>query len=144
VVGSPPHEHAIELEDKFRLTLAGGGSAVILDLEPALGAQIAAQLNECGLAHPVLVLPRWPYSAAILPTDSLVGSLVRESVRLGVHTQCPSVVFVLDAQRSRSLRHRPERDIRADNRYALSAADLPNLATLRRAGITRILKIAQR
>jgi hypothetical protein len=50
------------------------------------------------------------------------------------------VVFVLDAEREVSIR-RPRGDPRADNRYALAIGDLPNLATLRAAGIQRLIKV---
>ena len=53
------------------------------------------------------------------------------------------VVFVLDADRRRSIR-RPPRDPRVDNRYDLGAEDLPDLKMLRGAGIGRIVKVSPR
>ncbi len=106
-----------------------------------MGVHVAARLNQLRLANAVLLLPRWPYAEAILPVDSLLDSLVGLSLRL-VAEDLPNVVFVLDAERTRAVPHRPHKDERADNRYRLTVADLPNLAALRGRGIRRIVKIS--
>jgi hypothetical protein len=51
------------------------------------------------------------------------------------------VVFVLDGQRSKSIR-RAATDARVDNRYDLAVGDLPNLQQLRAAGVQRIVKLS--
>jgi hypothetical protein len=124
--------------------LRDGGTAVVVDLEPVLGVHVAAELNRRRLAQPVLILPRWPYREAVLPVDTLVPALIDRSRHLVLLEQAMNVVFVLDALRSQPVTRRKKTDPRADNRYQLSAADLPNLATLRRAGITRVLKVTGR
>jgi hypothetical protein len=53
-----------------------------------------------------------------------------------------SVAFVLDAARTAAV-DRPRGDRRADNRSRLLPSDLPGLATLRQAGIGRIIKISR-
>jgi hypothetical protein len=124
------------------LQLSDDGTAVVLDLEPILGVRVAALLNSHGCARAVLVLPRWSYAEALLPVDGLLDSLITESKRLTKHEARGNVVFVLDADRNQAI-VRPMRDRRADNRYVLSPADLPNLASLRAAGIQRLVKIVQ-
>jgi len=116
------------------------GTALILNLEPVLGVRIAAEVSRQRLAHVVLVLPRWPHADAVLPTRELIATLVGVSPRLRAAESGASVVFVLDAEREASV-GRPPGDARVDNRYALSVGDLPNLATLRAAGIQRLLKV---
>jgi hypothetical protein len=121
----------------------GGGTAAVLDLDPLIGVELGARLNGERIAHPVLVLPRWPYADAILPFDELLDGLTagarllsRPVVRL------PNVVFVLDAQRETPLPGRSPIDRRADNRFELSSADLPTLADLRLGGIRRVVRVA--
>jgi hypothetical protein len=121
-------------------SLANDPTLFLVDLDPLLGVHVAAALNRRHLAHAVLVLPRWPYRDAVLPVDNLLHALITQSRRL-TPTALPHVVFVLDADRQRSIR-RSSRDGRADNRYRLSASDLPPLAALRRAGIQRLVKVA--
>jgi hypothetical protein len=129
--------------DEVASSLAESHTAVVLDLEPDLGAAMAARLHQLRLAHAVLVLPRWPYTHAILPTDELITTLIRESRRLETsQLDLPNVAFVLDCERSKSVPQRPKHDPCADNRYTLSAADLPDLKSLRERGIRRVLKIA--
>jgi hypothetical protein len=133
--------------DSLAANLAGmlqsGGTAIVIDLDPVLGVHIAAQLNKLRLANAVLVLPRWPYAKAILPVDGLLHSLVSLSMQL-IAEDLPNVAFVLDAQRSRVVPHRPRDDDRADNRYRLTVADLPNLAALRARAIRRVVKVTAR
>jgi hypothetical protein len=116
------------------------GTLCLIDLDPLLGIQVAARLAP--LAHPVLLLPRWPYARAVLPVDQLLGTLVAESRRLPrAPARHGSVVFVLDARRNHALPGRRPTDQRADNRYHLAAFDLPDLRTLRARGIRRIERI---
>ena len=111
--------------------------------EPSLAVHVAARLNELQLANAVLVLPRWPYRQAVLPADGLLHSLMPQAGRLLAHGPLANVAFVLDAERSRPIPRRARSDPRADNRYKLAVADLPNLATLRARGICRVVKLSQ-
>jgi hypothetical protein len=123
----------------MRTWLEPGGALCVLDLEPMLGVQLAARLAD--VAHPVLVLPRWPYAEAVLATGHLKAVLLDEARRLPSGEQrLSSVVFVLDALRSAPIRRR-RADRRADNRYTLAVADLPDLRTLRQRGIRRIHQV---
>jgi hypothetical protein len=123
-------------------SLERGGVLVLIDLEPILGVHIAALLNQWHVANGVLVLPRWPYQRAILPVDGLVHALLEQTRRLTATEHLPNVVFVLDAERTRAVPHRSASDARADNRYRLMAADLPNLAALRARGIREVRKVS--
>lgn len=113
---------------------------MLLDLAPVLGVQIAARLSERGLAHVVLVLPRWPYADAVLPTQELTRTLIDESIRLAPNVQATNAVFVVDAERLKPVTRKPA--AQADNRYRLSPADLPNLQALRTRGIRRVVKVS--
>jgi hypothetical protein len=55
----------------------------------------------------------------------------------------PNVVFVLDRHRGDALPDRSPDDPRADNRYRLSLADLPDLQALRARGVRHVLKVTQ-
>lgn len=134
--------HAAALVAELAAHLKHGGFFVLLDLEPTLGVQVAARLNGLHLANAVLLLPRWPYPEAILRVERLLYSLLSESRRLAPRQQLPNVAFVVDAERSRPVIRRSTMDRRADNRYRLNLADLPNLATLRARGIRQVVKLS--
>jgi hypothetical protein len=121
--------------------LSAAGTAVVLDLEPSEGVRLAADANRLGLAHVVVVLPRWPHAEALLPTDELIATLVGTAQKVQPISST-NVIFVLDAERERSLR-RPASDQRVDNRYALPVGDLPGLAALRSAGIQRVVRVVR-
>jgi len=141
VSSSPGSERPREVPD-VASALAGGPTALVLDLSPVLGVNIAADLSARLLAHVVLVLPRWPHPEAVLPTRELMATLVESSRDVRSNVSTPSVVFVLDGERSCSIR-RPRADPRVDNRYDLSVGDLPNLRQLRDAGIQRVVKVSR-
>jgi hypothetical protein len=118
------------------------GTAVVLDLDPVVGVELAARLNSERIAHPVVVLPRWPYAEAILPFDQLLGALTAGSRLLARPAErLPNVVFVLDAERNTPAPRRTTLDRRADNRFRLSSGDLPKLRDLRAGGIGRVVKV---
>ena len=128
---------AARLAEAITPLLEPGGALCLLELDPLLGVQTAARLT--ALAHPVLVLPRWPYAQAVLPTARLTATLVSESHRLPVaHERRLNVVIVIDAERGRSIPNRPLGDPRADNRHTLTTFELPDLRALRSRGIARI------
>ena len=119
-----------------------GGTAVVLDLEPIVAVEAAARLNAERIAHPVLVLPRWPYAEAILPFDRLLDALIEGARLLTRPTErLPNVVFVLDGERNTPVPGRTAVDSRADNRFRLSSADMPTLRDLRAGGIRRVVKV---
>ncbi|MBV9897277.1 MAG: hypothetical protein JO020_24190 [Chloroflexi bacterium] len=120
--------------------LRPGNTALLLDLDPLVGVRSAAQVSRQGLAHVVLVLPRWPHLDGVLPTPDLTGLLVATARDLRQPKNAANVVFVLDGHRQKLIR-RSINDPRVDNRYALLAADLPNLRTLRDRDITRVVKV---
>jgi hypothetical protein len=138
---APALDLAREIASELLGSLGSSGVLVVLDLEPVLGIHIAARLNEQRAANAVLVLPRWPYRQAILPVDPLVHALVECAPRLSQDECLPNVAFVLDADRGRPIHRRPRADPRADNRYSLSTADLPNLTSLRARGIQKIVVV---
>ena len=88
----------------------------------------------------MLLIQRWPYDDAVLPTRELTRALIETSARLPLSPATHNLVIVLDADRAIPIARRP-RDRRADNRYSLSAADFPRLADLRARGITRLQRL---
>jgi len=129
------------LAEHLARELSPTGTLCLLDLEPLLGVQAAAELSAAGRAHVVLVVARWAYAEALLPTDRLQRVLIQSSRRLRpAPAPNASVVFVLDRARTASF-DRPAGDRRADNRYRLLPGDLPTLATLRQAGMRRVITI---
>lgn len=137
------NSHAVEqLAAEIGEVAAREPSAILLDLDPAPGVLIASRVYARRQAHTVLVLPRWPYADAVLPADHLLGATLAEAPAQARAAEPKSVVFVLDADRSISV-NRPTHDPRADNRYELSATDLPSLAALRRAAIGRVVKFSR-
>ena len=129
---------AAELEDM----LTDGGTLVYVDLEPTLGVYLAARLSELDLAHPLLVLPRWPYAQAVLPVGELLHALLSRAPRAHP-SDLRNVCLVVDAERQQPLPGRSRLDERADNRYRLTPYDLPTLGALRARGIGRIVRLAQ-
>jgi hypothetical protein len=131
-----PASGAKQLASALAHELRDQPTLVALHLDPVTGVQIAARL--ANIAHPVLLIPRWPYPRAVLPTHHLVHALIENARRLPRDdTRRAHVVFILDTQHGRW--HRTV----VDNRYRLSPGDLPDLRTLRERGIQRVLKIAQ-
>ena len=158
-LGRPPQRRAIDaLVQKLIAQLDPGGtralraparvlaaaqprrSMVVLDLAPEVGLRVAADLARRGLARPLVLIGRWPYSQAILPAQPVVQTAVAEARGIAAAAG-PHLVVVLDAERSRPLPHRPARDRRADNRYVLVAEDFPEPAALVQAGIQRVLDV---
>ena len=135
-------QNPIERFASIEPILEQGGAAVVLDLQPVLGVRIAAAMSHQQMAYVVLVLPRWPHCDAVLPVHELLGTLVATSRYLRQPKIQSNVLFVLDAGRQKSIQRHPAEG-RVDNRYSLSAGDLPNLATLRSAGIGRVVRLVQ-
>jgi hypothetical protein len=137
-------DHATRLAHDLAPALHTGGVLCLLDLEPALGLAVAAELNAARLAHPVPMLPRWPYAEAVLPVDQLLHALLSGARRLAPDAQrLPNVVLVLDGERATLLPDRPRADPRADNRHTVFNFDLPNLPTLRQRGIGRVIRVTR-
>ena len=114
---------------------------VVLDLDPILGLRVATSLAEAGLAHPVPFLPRWPYAEAVLPTGELLAALAYLAGRLPDDLHAGSVVMALDSGRNLPIPSRPWSDPRTDNRGEIAGDDLPNVAALQAAGITKVIDV---
>jgi hypothetical protein len=139
----PPADTAQRLAASLLPLLEPGGVLCLLDLDPILGVRTAARLADH--AHPVLVLPRWPYAEAVLPCHALALILVSEARGLPRQpNRLPNVVFVVDGARQQALARRSQQDPRADNRHSLAIFELPDLATLRARGIRRIHRVQSR
>ena len=146
-LGTSEHERPTNAADSLARELSESlrtdGTALLLELEPSLGVQVAARLHQQQLAYVVLVLPRWPHAGAILPIDQLVATLVVESRRLASKTEkFRNLAIVLDSERQQRI-NRPANDPRIDNRYRVSEGELPKLTELRSAAIRRVVKVTQ-
>ena len=130
----------LDVEPLATAALSGPPTALVIDLDPIVGIHLAAELSRRRLASVVLIVPRWPHADAVLPCDGLLGALLDGSRRVRDCPSAPHVVFVLDAERSKSIT-RPALDPRIDNRYDLAVGDLPTLRQLRCAGIERVVKL---
>jgi hypothetical protein len=131
----------VEAEAVAGAALDGAPTALVVDLDPVLGVRLATALNRRRAANVVIVLPRWPHAEAVLPTDGLIATLIEESTLVRRRVSARHVIFVLDGERSRSIRRSPI-DPRVDNRYDLAVGDLPNLRQLRAAGVERVVKLS--
>jgi hypothetical protein len=145
----PTHDRAAALAAALAATLRTSATLLVLDLPPVLGVQVAARLYQRGLAHPLLMLPRWPLPDSVLPSHHLLATLLAEARRLARAQpptasgtgRLPHLAVVLDGERDRELPSRSAADPRADNRTRLAPELLPNLAALRQAGIERIVRV---
>jgi hypothetical protein len=140
----PPGREYLALPADVVKTLRATPTLVLLDLDVCLSIQLAAELFRQHAAHPVLLIARWPYAQAVLPTEPMLQTMLAEAARLpNARSRLPSVAFALDNRRTTPLSRRPTNDPRADNRYRVSVADLPTLKTLRARGIQHVLKLSQ-
>ncbi len=133
---------ARELAEALAPELSGdtASTCVVLDLDPVSGIHVAALLSHQRLAHILLLVQRWPYVEAVLPTAELTRALVDAATLLNPDPTAKNLVVVRDAGRSAPIARHPH-DPRADNRYTLSLSDHPRLADLRVRGITRVVRI---
>jgi hypothetical protein len=133
---------AAELIDKIQPDLTDPGTCLLVDLAPALGISIAGALYARGLAHPLVLLPRWPYASAILDAAEPLWAL-RQSVPPGaVNIPSRNVCIVIDAEHQRGAAAQTRDPKRVDNRYQLTPHDFPSLSDLRARDIRRIVRLS--
>ncbi len=118
----------------------------IVDLRGAASVAFGAALaspRSGGAVSLVTTFNNWPAPDEVVPAEETLAALVTLSPGAlddGSAGSCP--VFLLDAWR---MAHRFEElsDEAYDNRYALSVADLPDVARLRENGITRVVYVVR-
>lgn len=126
---------------ELRTLVAGPPTLLVLDTTPDLGVRAAAALARLGKCHPVLLLPRWPYTSAVLPAEPLLAALVSEAHTLPRRLVAASALLVLDGERQLPLPGRPPDDPRADNRFDVWPEDLPDVPALVGLGVSRVVDL---
>ena len=118
---------------------------VVVDLRGAASVAFGAALSHRASA-PVALVPtfnHWPAEDEMIPAVETLTAMLEMAPRLPpADATRVTPVFLLDAWR---LAYADEAvpDEVLDNRYFLNAADLPDAATLRSAGIRRVLYVVE-
>jgi hypothetical protein len=106
----------------------------------AFGATLSRESREP--VSPVMTFNNWPADNESVPAEETLAALCTMQPRPPVG-RGPSVpVFMLDAWRLAYRYDHPD-DETTDNRYMLTASDLPDGATLRARGIDRVLYVVE-
>jgi hypothetical protein len=106
----------------------------------AFGATLSRESRE--LVSPVMTFNNWPADNESIPAEETLAALCTMQPRLPVGRQASTPVFMLDAWRLAYRYDHPD-DETTDNRYMLTASDLPDGATLRARGIDRVLYVVE-
>jgi hypothetical protein len=114
----------------------------VVDLRGAASVAFGAVLSTGSRepVAPVLTFNNWPARREIVPAEETLAALVSLEPRRPRVAGRP--VFLLDAWRL-AFRDDPPDDDRTDNRYMLTAADLPAADVLLSAGIRRVLYVVE-
>jgi hypothetical protein len=122
----------------------------LVDLRGAASVAFGAALSLRASApvSPVLTFNNWPDASGMVPAEETLAGCVQFAPKIdrplgdGREALERHPVFMLDSWR---LAYRDEEvdDDTYDNRYALTAADLPSPETLREAGITRVMYVVE-
>ncbi len=108
----------------------------------AFGAALASRPSG-GAVSLVTTFNNWPAPDEIVPAEETLAALVTTSPGAFADGSAgSSPVFLLDAWRM-AYRFEEPSDDAYDNRYALSVADLPDVATLRESGIQRVVYVVR-
>ena len=106
----------------------------------AFGATLSRESREP--VSPVMTFNNWPADNESIPAEETLSALVTMQPRLPVGRRPSVPVFMLDAWRLAYRYDHPD-DETTDNRYMLTASDLPDGATLRARGIDRVLYVVE-
>lgn len=134
---------AAELTEKMHSVLTEAGTCLLVDLDPAIGISMAGALYAHGFAHPLVVLPRWPYASAILDAAEPLWALSQSVPTALVNIPSGNVCIVIDAQRQTGPPSRRRDPRRVDNRYQLTPHDFPSLSDLRARDIRRVVRLCR-
>jgi hypothetical protein len=117
----------------------------IVDLRGAASCAFAARLSR-ETAEPVasiVTFNNWPAEEAVVPADETLAGLIAfppKAPPAGATNAHP--LFLLDSWRLAYRFDHPADDV-YDNRYMLMPSDLPDVATLRAQGITRVVYVVE-
>jgi hypothetical protein len=130
-----------------RLAAAGmpPGTLWIVDLRGAASVAFGATLSRAlpRRIAPVLTFNNWPAEDEVVPAEETLSALLALRPVLPAAADVDATpVFLLDAFRL-SRRDEEMPDDVTDNRYFLLGSDLPDAATLRAQGITRVVYVVE-
>ena len=117
----------------------------VVDLRGAASCAFAARLSKEARepVAPVVTFNNWPADDAVVPADeTLAGLLAFQPKPLPSSTTTAAPVFLLDSWRLAYRFDKPS-DETYDNRYMVMASDLPDAATLKAQGITRVVYLVE-
>jgi len=118
----------------------------VVDMRGAASVAFGTELSSLAHAGAVSLVPtfnNWPARDEIVPAEETLAALATRSPPLPDFAgQATQPVFLLDAWRM-AHRHDQPSDEAYDNRYALSAGDLPDAAALRARGIRRAVYVVE-
>jgi hypothetical protein len=121
------------------------GTLWMVDLRGAASCAFAARLSKEARepVASVVTFNNWPAEEAVVPADETLAGLVAFSPKqppAGAKSAHP--VFLLDSWRLAFRFDKPADDT-YDNRYMVMQGDLPDAATLRAQGITRVVYVVE-
>jgi hypothetical protein len=116
----------------------------MVDLRGAASVTFGATLSHRAQVPvaPVLTFNNWPAENEVIPAEETLAALVAMPPRLPGPWEPAVPVFLLDAWRLAYREGEPP-DGAVDNRYMLTAADLPDAATLRARGIQQVVYLVE-
>lgn len=122
-------------------------TAWFVDLRGAASCMFGAQLSRAARepVSTIVTFNNWPSEEGLVPADETLAGLALWNPRIPGEAEVArgtQPVFLLDAWRLAFRYDDPGDDV-YDNRYMLTAADLPDAATLRRQNITRVVYVVE-
>jgi hypothetical protein len=121
------------------------GTMWVVDLRGAASVAFGSALSRRS-ARPVAVVPtfnNWPVQNGLVPAEETLAAMVSMPPRaLAPGTQASVPVFLLDAWRLAYKEDTIEEPI-VDNRYMLSAGDLPSAQVLHAQGIRHVIYVVE-
>jgi len=121
------------------------GTLWIVDLRGAASVAFGATLSRMSSARiaPVMTFNNWPADHEVVPAEQTLAALVTMRPRLLTGADVAATpVFLLDAWRLAYREVTPDPEA-IDNRYILLPSDFPDAATLRAAGIHRVVYVVE-
>jgi hypothetical protein len=130
-----------------RLAMMGlpEGTLWIVDLRGPASVAFGSTLSRMSSAKiaPVMTFNNWPADHEVVPAEQTLAALVTMRPRLLAGTDVATTpVFLLDAWRLAHSEITPDPEA-FDNRYMLLPSDFPDPATLRAAGIRRVVYVVE-
>lgn len=119
----------------------------VVDMRGAASVAFGTEISSSPRAGAVSLVPtfnNWPAEGEFVPAEETLAALATMSPRLAEDAGdvAAQPIFLLDAWRMAHRLESPSDDT-YDNRYLLSATDLPDVATLRARGISRVVYVVE-